>query len=444
MAKRAGKRNLSVMPAQTAGRVAFTTSRALEFFSESELTTQMGYGKGLWPLVLIKELIDNPIDAGEIAAIKAIEIGVELQDASITVSDNGPGIPHKIIRGVLDYTVRISDKKHYVAPTRGQLGNALKCMIAVPFVATGKKSTVEIVTCRRRYTIKVELDRLAQKPKITCDITDAPREIGTILTIHWPEVASYFSNLSGDLFQYDSLSEAVEALIEDYRAFNPHVTFTFNGARRAASNPAWSKWRTDAPTSAHWYRPDDLRGLIAAHICERDLPLRDFVGGFEGLARTRVRADVLEATQLKGGHLRDLVLGNDVNMASVTRLLEAMKERSRPVQPKRLGLLGKEHLCQHFESLGATSGFKYHRKAFFDDDDLPVVCETAFAIRRDATESSRRIIGLNWSPILKIPSGAIGEAINSCKVNSYDPVVLLIHVARPRFEFVDHGKGALA
>ena len=58
--------------------------------------------------------------------------------------------------------------------------------------------------------------------------------------------------------------------------------------------------------------------------------------------------------------------------------------------------------------------------------------------------SSRRIIGLNWSPIFKIPSGAIGEAISSCKVNSDDPVVLLVHVARPRFEFVDHGKGALA
>ena len=106
------------------------------------------------------------------------------------------------------------------------------------------------------------------------------------------------------------------------------MTFTLNGARRAASNPTWSKWRTDAPTSAHWYRPDDLRALIAAHICQRDLPLRDFVGGFEGLARTRVRADVLEAACLKGSHLSDLVRGKDVDMASVTRLLEAMQERS--------------------------------------------------------------------------------------------------------------------
>ena len=110
--------------AQTA-RVAFTTSRALEFFTESELTTQIGYRKELWPLVLIKELIDNAIDACETAATTSIEIGVELDKDSLTVSDNGPGIPAKIIKGVLDYTVRISDKKYYIAPTRGQLGNAL-------------------------------------------------------------------------------------------------------------------------------------------------------------------------------------------------------------------------------------------------------------------------------------------------------------------------------
>jgi Histidine kinase-, DNA gyrase B-, and HSP90-like ATPase len=258
--------------AQTA-RVAFTTSRALEFFTESELTTQIGYRKELWSLVLIKELIDNAIDACETAATKAIEIGVELDKDSIAVSDNGPGIAHKIIKGVLDCNVRISDKKHYVAPTRGQLGNALKCVVAAPFVATGKRSVLEIVARGRRYTIQVELDRLAQKPKITCDTTDAPPSIGTFLKIYWPRVASYFSNLYSDLFQYDSLSDAVEALIQDYATLNPHVTFTFNKTRRAASDTVWSKWRTDAPTSVHWYRPEDLRALIAAHICERDLPL---------------------------------------------------------------------------------------------------------------------------------------------------------------------------
>ena len=134
-------------------RVAFKTDRVLEFFSESELTTQIGYRKGLWPLVLTKELIDNAIDACETAATRSIEIGVQLDKDSITVSDNGPGITGKILKGVLDYSSRVSDKKYYVAPTRGQLGNALKCVVAAPFVTTGKTSVIEIAARGQRHTI---------------------------------------------------------------------------------------------------------------------------------------------------------------------------------------------------------------------------------------------------------------------------------------------------
>src|SRR5215471_10987185 len=148
-------------------RVAFTTSRELEFFTESELTTQIGYCKGLWPLVLTKELIDNAIDACETAGTGAIEIVVQLDKDWISVSDNGPGLSGKIIKGVLDYSSRISDKKHYIAPTRGQLGNALKCVVAAPFVATGKTSVIEIASRGRRHTIEIQLDRIAQEPKIT-------------------------------------------------------------------------------------------------------------------------------------------------------------------------------------------------------------------------------------------------------------------------------------
>ena len=425
-------------------RVAFTTSRELEFFTESELTTQIGYRKGLWPLVLPKELIDNAIDACETAGTGAIEIVVQLDKDSISVSDNGPGLSGKIIRGVLDYSSRISDKKHYIAPTRGQLGNALKCVVAAPFVATGKMSRIEIASRGRRHTIEIQLNRIAQESKITYTTASASAGIGTFLQVHWPEVSSYFEgNWLEDLYHFDSLHEAVAALIDDYRAFNPHVSFIFDGERRAATSPEWQKWRTDQPTSAHWYRPEDLRGLIAANITEHDMPVRDFISDFAGLARNRVRADVLAAAKVKGSHLSDLVRGDDVDMAAVRRLLDAMRDYSKPIQPKRLGVIGQDHLARYFESLGA-SNFKYDRKAFIDNDGLPVVLEIAFATKPDAAKSSRRIFGLNWSPVFKIPSGEIGEAISSCQVRSDDPVVLLIHVARPRFEFTDHGKGAIA
>ena len=430
------------MKSNTTKRVAFTTSRELEFFTESELTTQIGHRPGLWPLVLSKELIDNAIDDCE-QGQKPIEIGIELDKDSIAITDNGSGITGKIIKGVLDYGSRISDKKHYIAPTRGQLGNALKCVVAAPFVATEKTSLIEIVARGQRYRILIELDRIAQRPKIGCATTQEPRGLGTIVTVHWPEITSYFEAEYGhELYQFDSLHDAVAALVNDYRAFNPHVSFTFNGERFAATNPDWQKWRTDAPTSPHWYRAEDLRNLIAAHINERDKPVRDFIADFAGLARTGVRAEVLKEAKIRGNHLSDLVRGGDVDMKAVTRLLDAMREHSKPVQPQRLGMIGQEHLQSYFESLGAAN-VKYQRKAFIDNDGLPVVLEIAFAVKPDASQRSRRIFGLNWSPVFQTPSGEIGDAISDCQVQSYDPVILLIHAARPRFEFLSYGKGAI-
>jgi hypothetical protein len=41
-------------------REVFTVSRELEYFTESELTTQTGYGRGdWWPFVIVKEAVDK-------------------------------------------------------------------------------------------------------------------------------------------------------------------------------------------------------------------------------------------------------------------------------------------------------------------------------------------------------------------------------------------------
>src|SRR5712692_7418211 len=101
-------------------RTAFTTDRMMEFFTESELTTQIGYGKALWPLVLSKELVDNALDACEGTGTAPV-ITITLEPDGITVADNGPGLNPEIIKRSLDYRIRISDKKYYVAPTGASL-----------------------------------------------------------------------------------------------------------------------------------------------------------------------------------------------------------------------------------------------------------------------------------------------------------------------------------
>ena len=46
-------------------RIVFTTSRLAEFCSEKELVNKTGHDSDDWPLVVLKELTDNALDACE-------------------------------------------------------------------------------------------------------------------------------------------------------------------------------------------------------------------------------------------------------------------------------------------------------------------------------------------------------------------------------------------
>jgi hypothetical protein len=63
-------------------------------------------------LVVLKELADNALDACEEADIAPM-ILIAVNGNSITIVDNGPGIPAKTIDGILDYSVRVSSREAY-------------------------------------------------------------------------------------------------------------------------------------------------------------------------------------------------------------------------------------------------------------------------------------------------------------------------------------------
>ena len=90
-------------------RTTLRTSRLLEFCSRKELTAQTGHQPDAWPLVILKELVDNALDACEEIGIKP-EILVNVDDTGIRVSDSGPGIPVDTVTDVLDFTVRVPSR----------------------------------------------------------------------------------------------------------------------------------------------------------------------------------------------------------------------------------------------------------------------------------------------------------------------------------------------
>jgi hypothetical protein len=221
-----------------------------------------------------------------------------------------------------------------------------------------------------------------------------------------------------------------------------------------AVNPAWRKWLPSNPTSAHWYDLGRFTRLVAAYLAHDEdrgqgRTVREFVAEFDGLSGTAKQAKVLESVGMKRAPLTWLVRGGAVCAEAARELLLAMQRHSKPVNPQRLGCIGKHSLRSRLVALGCQEesfGYKVSRGV---KGDLPWVSEVAFGYRPEA-KSRRLITGVNWSPGVGDPFrslGASGYSLSSLLSGLYagpdDPVVVLVHLACPRVEYTDRGKSAV-
>jgi hypothetical protein len=433
-------------------RETFSTSRLLDFCSERELVKQIGHATDQWPLVVLKELADNAIDAAEEAEV-APTITVEVTDkpATIVVTDNGPGIPPDTIASILDFSVRVSSREAYASPTRGAQGNALKTILAMGFALDGAKGETLIESQGVAHRITFKVDHIRHEPKIDHARETSNVKNGTRITVWWP-VCSKLGNAKSHFLQ----------MAEDFGWLNPHLALsvTWNGEHCItfkASNPAWAKWKLTDPTSPHWYDEPRLRRLMGAYIardqdCGREpRTLRQFVSEFRGLSGTAKQKIVLDEVGASRLSLPAFFgSGDRVNGHGIAGLLFAMQQRSRPVKPIDLGLIGRDHLAARFKAAGADlRTFKY-RRTTGESEGLPDIIEAAFAYCPDGRKARRIITGVNWSVAISNPFrrlGMLGESLDTVlamqRSGRDEPITFLLHLARPRIAFTDHGKTTL-
>lgn len=420
-------------------RETFELSRGMEFFSERELTAQIGHARHLWPVALLKELLDNALDACESADI-APAITVELQNDALIVTDNGPGLPLTTLEKSFDYTIRVSDKTGYVSPSRGQQGNALKTLWAAPFVATGN-GRIEVETVAYRREVRVTLDRIAQVPKLECSDTGPPNvKTGTKIVVRWHGIAGYLA----DRFPPDFYSVACALT-----AFNPHCALTVIGPRGnqtfPATAPGWQHWRPDRPTAPHWYTPERFRALVALllNVEQRGGKARsinEFIREFHGLSGTGKAKAVAQSANLTGAMLHDLVQVRDVDMNRLEALLAAMQEAARPVKAEALGLLGQDHCTVDLQRYGVAPDSIEYRRAIGEADGLPYGLEIAFGVKKEDWLMRTLCVGINFSPALKQPFAVLDDALTEARCTECDPVALLVHLSCPLVNFTDRGK----
>jgi DNA topoisomerase VI subunit B len=433
----------------TLRRETFRTSRLLDFCSKKELPAQTGHQPAEWPLVVIKELLDNSLDACEDAGTPPV-VDIQVAAGCVSVTDDGPGIPPETVAGVLDFARRTSTREKYVSPTRGAQGNALKTLIAMPYALDGSEGKVEISARGLTHKITFRVDRIRQEPVIDHEQEEGRTEPGTKIRVHWPNSAR--SILEGARPRFLQIAE-------DFAFLNPHLTLTVRWGkekvvRYEAACPAWRKWLPSNPTSAHWYDAERFVGLIAAYLSHdadngtRKM-VREFVAEFDGLTGSAKQAKVLKAADMKRAPLEALKKDGEVDRVAAEGLLRAMRQHSKPVKPDRLGRIGPGPIKARLLGLGCEEASFDYKASLGVKGDIPWVQEVAFGYCPKA-RGRRLICGVNWSPGIGDPFrqlGASGHSLSSYLSSLYagpdEPVVILLHLANPRISYTDRGKSAV-
>ncbi len=196
-------------------RSVFETSRDAEYVDARELQAQTGQAREQFAAVILKELVDNALDACETAGIAprvTIDVTEDGGMLQIAVSDNGTGISPETVERITNFQTRTSDKAAYRAPTRGAQGNALKTVLGIP-CALGHHAPIEIEACGVRHAITLWLDP-AGELRVDRERMPMPTACGTRISATIP--------LKGQDFWPRRWARA-------FALVNPHASVRFRG-----------------------------------------------------------------------------------------------------------------------------------------------------------------------------------------------------------------------
>ena len=434
--------------AATLRRETFKTSRLAEFCSRRELVNQTGHDVSEWPIVSLKELVDNALDAAEEAGVAPV-VDIVVDERGITVSDNGPGIAPDVIATMLDYTSRVSSREAYVSPTRGAQGNALKTIIAMAFSLDGERGETIIESRGVEHEIVFTVDQIRQEPRIDHATGPSIVKTGTKLTVAWPDCAR------------STLDDAWPRFLQvagDYAFANPHLRLVVSRHGEDAvavtfepTDTAWRKWLPSYPSVAHWYDVEQLGRLIGAKIAHAEdngapcQTVRGFITEFSGLSGTAKASAICNAINATRQSLAEFYDGDG---AKVGLLLDAMKGMSRSPKPKELGVIGKDHLLSRFHDEGIADESFVYKLLDFEVAGVPYVAECAFGMLVAEKDDRRLVAGLNFSasvgaqPFRNLGGrwGGLDAVLAEQRCGPREPIVFFLHVASPRLQFTDRGK----
>jgi nucleoside 2-deoxyribosyltransferase len=435
-----------------------------------------------WDRYIIKELLDNALDADERwsrehGGMPTLTVdlhyrnnaALKLNSLDIAVSNRAPfPEPAEMLPAIFDLSAYTSNKSHYNYPTRGHQGNALKTILGIPYALRlehygdydNLRKPLVIETGENAWLLTLDIDEKQQQVTVG---PIAPEPLAT-------PCAGTCIRVGIDRFVQENprTLDDLHTWARQFALLNPHATFHWRvtmGQEQVEwefpADPTWDNLFRDA-APIHWYEYTQVRDLLLA--LERKhgeaYPLEEALQTFAGFT-TQEDPHSKRARALchRVGYqtLGDLRLTSDHNRTLRNGLLKALLREGRRIGADTLGGLGETQTIATLTAMFALEHPpRYYRIPHDNPDDPyhPFVLELTVARLPDGY---RRHIwtGLNHTPTYEDPFyteqfllperegdyvQGLDGVLDAYRQTSDRPVLLLLHLICPNFTFRDFSK----
>ncbi|MEM3553633.1 MAG: ATP-binding protein [Candidatus Bathyarchaeia archaeon] len=411
--------------------------RDQDYFSEKGIGELIGFRSDDWPLVVIKELIDNALDSVDEAGGERT-VRVTTSSSGLSVNDSGPGLTQETLKLVYDFT-KYTSSKFFRTVSRGQLGHGLKVVIGICFL---KGWNLFFVTKDR-----IKLSYAPDKALVELGLGDRCFRESREPTPLDPGVYIEGKLDFVSLFRIDSL-------IDHYKILNPHVKFIHNGT---VTEPLAQPKKMEKLHSIHWYTLNEFSQL--ASIYQNKYP-RKTTRSFASIFLKNVKLDI--------GYPRllSLFFSEDQDSSDLKIYLESLfselKRKSPVIPPEALkGFAIGEKVARRMPEL-----VRYTSVSGIDRSlgmNLPYLLEVLL-LRHE--EENSVVYAINRSPSIwywpfrlskeftcEIRSGrkrqeinfksSVGEFLRETGFLKGEGYKMFIHLVCPRLSFFDKSKNAI-
>ncbi len=389
-------------------REYFSVDRDDEYFTIDGLSKMIGQQPDQWRHAALKEMVDNALDAAESTyPLVAPDILIEFTESenglTLTVADNGPGIPADKVQRLTNFRAYQTNKFGYRAPTRGAQGNAIKTLLGIPVALGDERSHLCIESQGQRHLLTTWLTPAGAKSDHQQTETEGSKTRFTVTIpgpaddyywrpVRWLTAYGLFNPHArlqireiAPVWTPDTETEGGNPALEPFSDLSLSPTIDFPRDR-------WRKFLPTDPTPAHWYTRTEFAVLV--HLIAKQNPqklLGDFIQEFKGLSRVWRKVQPIVSAKIME-QLAESPL-------AITTLYEALLTHATEPKPEILGRVGPDHFRQRFNAeftiKNERKGERYwYKHQWAIDEGTPYLIEVAIAETEIAGEV---FYGLNYS-----------------------------------------------